>query len=537
MPTDRTTHPSSREQDMTAAHDAVALGRISYIGAGPGDPGLLTVRAAETLATADLIMVDPDVSEPIVASLAEERVQRAVGDPGEVAATVIGAAREGKQVVRLIVGDVLTADQVITEVDAVAEGGVPFEIIPGLDPATAAATYAGIAVGSAHTVADVRHLTAGSGPVGSGPVGSGPAGTAVPAGTLLLHVAADDLAHTAARIAEGGIDPMTPVAVTAAPTLSTQRTVDTTVGGLASAAADLSGPLVVVIGRGVARRHELSWWESRALYGWRVLVPRTRQRDTGMLDRIRAHGGVPQVVRTMSVEPPRSPTQMERAVKGLVDGRYEWVVFTSVTAVRAMWEKFAEFGLDSRALSGVRIACADTPSADAVAGHGITPDLVSQRPELSTGLLDVFPDYDDVFDPVDGVLLPRADIATETLSEGLRERGWQIDDVTAYRTVRAAPPPAPIREAIKTGGFDAVCFTSASTVRNLVGIAGKPHSRTIVACLGPRTAETAREYGLRVDVLPDEPDVALMIEALALHAHRLRIEGALPPPRRASRRK
>ena len=103
-----------------------------------------------------------------------------------------------------------------------------------------------------------------------------------------------------------------------------------------------------------------------------------------------------------------------------------------------------------------------------------------------------------MLDPVDRVLLPRADIATETLAAGLRERGWEIDDVTAYRTVRAAPPPAPIREAIKTGGFDAVCFTSSSTVRNLVGIAGKPHARTIVACLGPKTAETAREFGLRV---------------------------------------
>src|SRR5699024_1977876 len=117
-----------------------------------------------------------------------------------------------------------------------------------------------------------------------------------------------------------------------------------------------------------------------------------------------------------------------------------------------------------------------------------------------------------------------ADIATETLAAGLRERGWEVDDVTAYRTVRAAPPPAPIREAIKTGGFDAVCFTTASTVRNLVGIAGKPHARTIVACLGPKTAETAREFGLRVDVLPDEPDVALMVESLALHASRLRAE-------------
>ena len=119
------------------------------------------------------------------------------------------------------------------------------------------------------------------------------------------------------------------------------------------------------------------------------------------------------------------------------------------------------------------------------------PELVpdEQTEQSSEGLLEVFPPHDDVLDPVDRVLLPRADIATETLAEGLQSRGWEIDDVTAYRTVRAAPPPAPTREAIKTGGFDAVCFTSSSTVRNLVGIAGKPHARTIVACIGPKTAE------------------------------------------------
>src|SRR6202035_1228518 len=137
-----------------------------------------------------------------------------------------------------------------------------------------------------------------------------------------------------------------------------------------------------------------------------------------------------------------------------------------------------------------------------------------------------------LFAPVTRLLLPRAAIAPETLAEALRERGWEIEDVTAYRTVRAAPPPAATREMIKTGGFDAVCFTSSSTVRSLVGIAGKPHARTIVACIGPKTAETAAEFGLRVDVQPETAAVGPLIEALAEHAARLRAEGALPPPRK-----
>ncbi len=169
---------------------------------------------------------------------------------------------------------------------------------------------------------------------------------------------------------------------------------------------------------------------------------------------------------------------------------------------------------------------------------GINPELIPTGEQSSEGLLAEFAPYDDVFDPVNRVLLPRADIATETLAEGLRERGWEIDDVTAYRTVRAAPPPAETREMIKTGGFDAVCFTSSSTVRNLVGIAGKPHARTLVACIGPKTAETAIEFGLRVDVQPETSQVGPLVEALAEHAARLRAEGALPPPpRKKSRRR
>ena len=190
-------------------------------------------------------------------------------------------------------------------------------------------------------------------------------------------------------------------------------------------------------------------------------------------------------------------------------------MFTSANAVKAVREKFEAFGLDARAFAGVKIACVGDATAEAVRAFGINPELVPSGEQSSLGLLAEFPPFDDVLDPINRVLLPRADIATETLAAGLRERGWEIDDVTAYRTVRAAPPAAEIRDAIKSGGFHAVCFTSSSTVRNLVGIAGKPHARTVVACIGPQTAATATEFGLRVDVQPDEATVPALIDALA----------------------
>jgi uroporphyrinogen III methyltransferase/synthase len=499
-------------------------GRIIFVGAGPGDPGLLTVRSVEALATAAVLVTDPDVPDEVVALAVNAEVHPAVGEAAEVAKVLVAAAKAGRAVVRLVAGDVLTVDSVVKELQAVARTAVPFDIVPGISAASAAATYAGIAVGSVHTIADVRSTSDWS-------------RLAASPGTLLLQASGGHLADTAASLAESGFAAETPTSVTAGASLPTQRTVDGTLAGLDGMGRDLNGPLVVAVGSSAAARQRLSWWESRALYGWRVLIPQTRDSSDLMVELLRSHGAIPERVPTIAVEPPRTPAQMERAVKGLVDGRYQWVVFTSINSVRAVWEKFTEFGLDARAFAGVKIACVDNATGDAVKALGIKPELVSGHPEFSVGLLDDFPEFDDILDPVDRVLLPRADIATETLAEGLRERGWEIDDVTAYRTVRAAPPAATIREAIKAGGFDAVCFTSSSTVRNLVGIAGKPHARSIVACLGPKTAETAREFGLRVDVQPEAPDIAALVEALVGHATRLRAEGALPPPRKSPRRR
>jgi uroporphyrinogen III methyltransferase/synthase len=185
--------------------------------------------------------------------------------------------------------------------------------------------------------------------------------------------------------------------------------------------------------------------------------------------------------------------------------------------VKAVQEKLAEFGLDARAFAGVKVAAIGTATGAALEGYGIRPDLLPSGEQSSEGLLEDFPEYDDVLDMLDRVFLPRADIATDTLVAGLKERGWAVDDITAYRTVRAAPPPAPVREAIKGGKVDAALFTSSSTVRNLVGIAGKPHERTVIACIGPHTAQTARELGLRVDVQPEEATVPALAAALAAY--------------------
>ena len=307
-----------------------------------------------------------------------------------------------------------------------------------------------------------------------------------------------------------------------------QRSIRSTLADLPAAIklAKQAGPGMVVIGDVVNQRDRMSWFETKPLFGWQVLVPRTQERSDDLLERLIRSGAIPSEVPTISVEPPRTPQQMERAVHGLVSGRYEWIGFTSVNAVRAVREKLQEYGLDARSFAGLKVAAVGNETVQALIAFGVRPDLVPDVDETTTALLNVWPPYDDLMDPINRVFLPRADIATETLAAGLSELGWEIEDITAYRTVRAAPPPAPTREAIKTGGFDAVMFTSSSTVRNLVGIAGKPHATTVVACIGPATAAAAEEHGLRVDVLAPEATHASLAEALAAHGELLRSAAA-----------
>jgi uroporphyrinogen III methyltransferase/synthase len=502
-----------------------STGHISFVGAGPGDPGLLTRRAYDALGTVDQVVFDRGVPDTLLAAireLAPEEAQftPAEGAPGDVAKVLLSAARSGLHAVHLVAGDPFGHDSVVKEVQAVARTAVPFEVVPGIAQATGVAAYAGVPLTGVRTSADVDDVSAVDFDALAAAVGRGGTAIAVDAG---------DLATVRDGLLAAGVDPQTPVAVTGDGTGETQYTSSSTVDSVVAAALGFSGRVVLTVGPAVAHRDKLSWWENRPLYGWKVLVPRTKEQAGAMSERLRGYGAIPCEVPTIAVEPPRTPAQMERAIKGLVDGRYAWVVFTSVNAVRAVWEKFAEHGLDARHFGGVKIACIGEATAAAVRDFGVQPELIPAGEQSSEGLLAEFSPHDEILDPVGRVLLPRADIATETLAAGLTERGWEVDDVTAYRTVRAAPPPADIRDAIKSGGFDAVLFTSSSTVRNLVGIAGKPHTRTVVAAIGPKTAETAAEFGLRVDVQPPHASVPDLVEALALYAVELREKLAAMP--------
>lgn len=285
-----------------------------------------------------------------------------------MAKTLTAEARSGVDVVRLVAGDPLTVDAVISEVNAVARTHLHIEIVPGLAASSAVPTYAGLPLGSSHTVADVR----------IDPENTDWDALAAAPGPLILQATASHLAESARSLIDHQLAESTPCVVTAHGTTCQQRSVETTLQGLTDPAVlgatdpacsangrdSQAGPLIVTIGKTVTSRAKLNWWESRALYGWTVLVPRTKDQAGEMSERLTSYGALPVEVPTIAVEPPRSPAQMERAVKGLVDGRFQWIVFTSTNAVRAVWEKFGEFGLDARAFSGVKIACVGESTAD-----------------------------------------------------------------------------------------------------------------------------------------------------------------------------
>ncbi|MDQ1603726.1 MAG: uroporphyrinogen methyltransferase / synthase [Actinomycetota bacterium] len=493
------------------------VGSVSFVGAGPGDPGLLTVRGVELLGRADVVVSENQTPEFVARFTRDdvELVDGSVGADGQPlthamrAKLVVRAAKGGGRVVRLLDGDPFLFATGSEEAAGCHKAGIPFEIVPGVASITAVPAYAGIPLTSAKA-REVRVVNVAEGTVDWDVVAAGKA-------TLVLLSATKVIGDVAAALIEAGRDPATPVAMTQEGATTRQRTVVSTLASVAGdvKSAKLAPPTITVVGETVAMRDRLSWYETKPLFGWRVLVPRTKEQAGALSEQLRGFGAVPEEVPTIAVEPPRTPQQMERAIKGLVTGRYEWIAFTSRNAVKAVRERFEEYGLDARAFAGIKVAAVGEQTAADLLSWGIKPDLMPGGEQSAAGLLEEWPPYDAVFDPIDRVFLPRADIATENLVAGLVERGWEVDDVTAYRTVRAAPPAAPIREAIKGGGYDAVLFTSSSTVRNLVGIAGKPHASTVIACIGPATAKTAEEHGLRVDVLSAEPSVSALATALA----------------------
>ncbi|SPF68020.1 Uroporphyrinogen-III synthase HemD [Propionibacterium ruminifibrarum] len=487
-------------------------GRVIFAGALPNAVHQLTLSCLRAVERADVLITSTILHEALQdADVVTKPGCRLVLDTNRPVELEQRHAAEGRTVVRLVEGDPLFEGGIADEASACSLAGHAIEILPGVPTLTAAAGFAGVQLGNC--------------PARLVLVSPGDEQVQLPAlGELAVRCELRQVPAVARAALDAGRNDRERTLLTLAGGTFRQETRSGALNDFTKVAVpdeDGEQPVYLFIGDGLAERKPgLDWFETQPLFGWRVLVPRTRQDCSELIERLASYGATAEEVATIAVEPPRNPAQLDKALRGLVDGRYEWIIFTSRHAVNAVFEKISQYGLDSRALSGLRIAAVGQDTTEALTSHGVVPDLHPTDVRTVAGLAAAFPAFDDVLDPINKVFIPRADIATEPLSAGLTELGWDVDDVIAYRTVRAAPPPAPVREAIKTGHFDAVAFTSSTTVRNMVGIAGKPHNLSVIGAIGPATADTCGEHGIRVDTVAAYPGQVQLADALAAFATR-----------------
>jgi len=482
---------------------------VYLVGAGPGDPGLLTVRADEVLRRADVVVYDRLSVEALLdlAPAGAERISvgkapgRVTMGQADINALLVERGRTGAVVVRLKGGDPFVFARGGEEAAALAEAGVPFEVVPGITSAIAVPAYAGIPVTLRHSSTSFTVVTGHEDPAAGADGSVDWRAVAGVGGTIVILMGVARIARIAEELIAGGLAPSTPVAAVRWGTRPEQETVRATLATIGE--APLATPSVIVVGEVAAV--DLAWFERRPLFGRRVVVTRTRQQASALSRALRDLGAEPMEVPVIEVvDPVDGGAALRRAMERL--DQYDWVVITSPNGAARVRAALADVGRDARAFAGARIAAIGPATAAALAAAGLRADLVPEQ-FVAESLLDAMASGGGP----GRALLARAEVARDVLPEGLRERGWTVDVVDAYRTVPATVTDEQ-REAIT--GADVITFTSSSTVDRFVEAAGIDAVPPVVACIGPVTAATARRHGLTVEVEADVHTVPGLVDAL-----------------------
>ncbi|MGH8908783.1 MAG: uroporphyrinogen-III C-methyltransferase [Egibacteraceae bacterium] len=493
-------------------------GTVHLVGGGPGDPGLLGLRAARLLQTATFVAYDR-LSPPEALGLCQpgcEQVyvgklpdRHALAQP-ELNVLLVERAQAGDAVVRLKGGDPFVLGRGSEEAAACVAAGVPFEVVPGVTSAVAVPAYAGIPVTHRGLSTGFAVVTGHEDPAKGASQLDYQALARFP-GTLVLLMGVGRIGGIARELTAAGRDPATPVALVRWGSTPRQETLVTTLGDVGErvAEAGFGPPAVTIVGEVTALREQLRWFDRRPLHGVSVLVPRTRHQASELSDRLRALGAEPVEAPTIAIEPTRDPRGLRTALAAVGDGAYDWVAFTSANGVDAVWEQLDVLGLDCRLFSGTRLAVVGPGTGEALAARGLRPDLVPKR-YTTRGLAEALLEAGG-----QRILLPRADIATPTLTAALAAAGWDTAEVEAYRTVRTAALPPAVAARLAAGDIDVLAFASSSTVRNFVELlGGPPDPRIRVASIGPVTTATCHDLGLHVTAEADPHDLDGLVQAI-----------------------
>jgi uroporphyrinogen III methyltransferase/synthase len=489
-------------------------GIVYLVGAGPGDPGLMTRRALELIASADAILHDRLIPPGALEGARPDAELVYVGkQPGgysmrqeEINDLLVKLGGEGKRVVRLKGGDPFVFGRGGEEAQALREAGIAFEVVPGVTAGVAAPAYAGIPVTHREEASAVAFITGHEDPAKADSALDWYALAAFP-GTLVLYMGIGNLRGIARRLIEAGRPEDEPVAVVERGTLSGQRTVTGILADIDKRVADagIRPPAITLVGPVAKLRHQLAWLEERPLYGRSVVVTRARAQASGLAARLGALGA--RVVETPAIRiAPRPVAGEVRAAAEAIE-EYALVCVTSPNGAALLMDALAELGKDGRALAGATVAAIGPGTAAELAGRGIRADIVPER-SVAEALVEALEAV-----AVNGrrVLVARAAEARDLLPDSLRERGGEVDVVALYDTVAEPLSDGQLDTAATA---DYVTFTSSSTVRFFTAAGGRVGDGTRVVSIGPVTSETARELGLTVHVEANQHDVDGLIDAL-----------------------
>ncbi len=500
------------------------IGTVYLIGAGPGDPGLITVRGRDRLQQADVVLYDRLIADELLTATRPGAELIDVGKSAdhhklsqvEINALLVEKAQAGLSVARLKGGDPFIFGRGGEEAQALAAAQVPFEVVPGITSPIAAPAYAGIPLTHRDVASNFAVVTGHRRSDGvSGDEGLGLDWQALARmDTLVVLMGVGNLPVIVGELLRAGRSKDTPAALIRWGTTSRQRAVTAPLASIAQKAEDkgIRPPAVLVIGEVVLLRDELAWFDTRPLFGLRVLITRPREKGRETAAKLRQLGAEPVLFPTIAIRPMEDASALDGSIDRLCDGAYDWTIFTSTNGVCFFWRRLIERGLDARIFAGTRLAAIGPITAGALEERGLHADLVPQQYVAEAILKEI--------GAVVGqrVLLPRADIARPDLAHGLRNAGADVDEVAAYRTVPADAGEAHrIRAELANGEIDVVTFTSSSTVRNLASAIGplpELPGGTIVACIGPITAETASKHGLPVHVSAARYTIDGLLEAI-----------------------